>query len=88
VTVDGNPEPFSAREVDLLEILMRRSGRVVQKAFVEDHLFGLNAPAGSNAVEVAVHRLRRRLQGLDARAAVHTVKGVGYFIAESKAAAP
>jgi two-component system response regulator TctD len=85
VTVDGKPEPFSAREVDLLEILMRRSGRVVQKAFVEDHLFGLNAPAGSNAVEVAVHRLRRRLQGLDAQAAVHTVKGVGYFIAETKA---
>jgi DNA-binding response OmpR family regulator len=37
-------------------------------------------------VEVAVHRLRRRLQGLDARAAVHTVKGVGYFIAETKLA--
>ncbi len=85
VMVDGKPEPFSAREVDLLEILMRRTGRVVQKAFVEDHLFGLNAPAGSNAVEVAVHRLRRRLQGLEARAAVHTVKGVGYFIAETKA---
>jgi two-component system response regulator TctD len=56
---------------------------VVQKGFVEDHLFGLSAPVGSNAVEVAIHRLRRRLHALEARAAVHTVKGVGYFIAEA-----
>jgi two-component system response regulator TctD len=86
VLVRGQLEPFSAREVDLLELLMRRAGRVVQKGFVEDHLFGLSAPVGSNAVEVAIHRLRRRLQALDAQAAVHTVKGVGYFIAEAKGA--
>jgi len=83
VLVRGKFEPFSAREIDLLELLMRRAGRVVQKAFVEDHLFGLSAPVGSNAVEVAIHRLRRRLQTLEARVAVHTVKGVGYFIAEA-----
>ena len=80
-------KPFAVEELAArLQALMRRAGRVVQKAFVEDHLFGLNAPAGSNAVEVAVHRLRRRLQSLEARAAVHTVKGVGYFIAEAKTA--
>ena len=84
VAIAGRPEPFSAREVDILEQLMRRTGRVVQKGYVEDHLFGLNAPVGSNAVEVAIHRLRKHLQALDARAAVHTVKGVGYFIAEDK----
>ena len=84
VIVAGRPEAFSAREVDLLELLMRRAGRVVQKSFVEDHLFGLNAPVGSNALEVAIHRLRKHLQTLDARATVHTVKGVGYFIAEEK----
>jgi two-component system response regulator TctD len=84
VVVAGKPAPFSAREIDLLELLMRRAGRVVQKAFVEDHLFGLNAPVGSNAVEVAIHRLRKHLQSLEAGAAVHTVKGVGYFIAEAK----
>jgi two-component system response regulator TctD len=84
VLVAGRPEPFSAREIDLLELLMRRAGRVVQKAFVEDHLFGLNAPVGSNAVEVAIHRLRKHLQSLGSSAGVHTVKGVGYFIAEAK----
>ncbi len=39
---------------------------------------------GSNAIEVAIHRLRKHLQALDARAVVHTVKGVGYFITEEK----
>jgi DNA-binding response OmpR family regulator len=83
--VGGKPEAFSAREVDLLELLMRRVGRVVQRGFVEDHLFGLESPVGSNAIEVAIHRLRKHLQQLDARAVVHTVKGVGYFITEEKA---
>jgi DNA-binding response OmpR family regulator len=82
--VGGNPESFSAREIDLLELLMRRVGRVVQRGFVEDHLFGLESPVGSNAIEVAIHRLRKHLQALDARAVVHTVKGVGYFITEEK----
>jgi DNA-binding response OmpR family regulator len=82
--VAGKPESFSAREVDLLELLMRRVGRVVQRGYVEDHLFGLESPVGSNAIEVAIHRLRKHLQALDARAVVHTVKGVGYFITEEK----
>jgi DNA-binding response OmpR family regulator len=84
ILVAGRPETFSSREVDLLELLLRRAGRVVQKSYVEDHLFGLHTPVGSNAVEVAIHRLRKHLQTLQARVAVHTVKGVGYFIAEVK----
>jgi DNA-binding response OmpR family regulator len=83
--VDGQPQVFSARETDILELLMRRPGRVVQKSYVEDQLFGLSAPVGSNAVEVAIHRLRKHLQLLGSSAMVHTVKGVGYFIAGSKA---
>jgi two-component system response regulator TctD len=83
--VAGRPESFSAREIDLLELLMRRVGRVVQRGFVEDQLFGLESPVGSNAIEVAIHRLRKHLQLLQAHAVVHTVKGVGYFIAEDKA---
>ena len=82
--VADRPENFSARELDLLELLMRRVGRVVQRRYVEDHLFGLESPVGSNAIEVAIHRLRNHLQALDARAVVHTVKGVGYFITEEK----
>ena len=81
VMLDGAPKPFSAREIELLELLMRRPGRVIPKTYVEDQLFGLEQPIGSNAVEVSIHRLRRRLQDLGAGVTVHTVRGVGYLIA-------
>lgn len=81
--VRGEPVVFTGRELSLLELLMRRSGRVVQRQHLEDHLFGLGAEAGSNAVEVQVHRLRRRLEPLNTRTALHTVRGVGYLLAEA-----
>lgn len=84
MSVRGEPHIFSGRELDLLEILMRRSGRVVLKQHVEDHLFGLNTEIGSNAVEVQVHRLRKRLDPLQVRADIHTVRGVGYLLAETR----
>jgi DNA-binding response OmpR family regulator len=83
VFVRGEPLQFSGREVALLELLMRRSGRVLLKQHVEDHLFGLGAEVGSNAVEVQIHRLRRRLEPLKTRAVIHTVRGVGYLLSEA-----
>ncbi len=78
--IDGEPQMLSARELAVLEILMRRSGRVVSKRVVEDQIFGLSSDVGSNAVEVYVHRLRKSLQDLRAAAAIHTIRGVGYLI--------
>jgi DNA-binding response OmpR family regulator len=83
VFVRGEPLLFSGRELTLLELLMRRAGRVLLKQHLEDHLFGLGAEIGSNAVEVQVHRLRRRLEPLNTRAVIHTVRGVGYLLAET-----
>jgi DNA-binding response OmpR family regulator len=80
VFIDGAPRMLSARELAVLEILMRRSGRVVTRRMVEDQIFGLAAEAGSNAVEVYVHRLRKTLQDVGASAAIHTIRGVGYLI--------
>jgi two-component system response regulator TctD len=82
--VDDKPQVFSAREVAVLEILMRRSGRVVSKKLVEDQLFGLSIDVSSNAVEVYVHRLRKQLADSGARVQIHTIRGVGYLIAEEK----
>jgi DNA-binding response OmpR family regulator len=81
--VDDVPQVFSAREVAVLEILMRRRGRVVSKKLVEDHLFGLSADIGSNAVEVYVHRLRKQLGEAGAKVQVHTIRGVGYLLSEA-----
>jgi two-component system response regulator TctD len=80
--IEGRPQMLSARELALLEILLRRSGRVVSKRVVEDQIFGLSAEVGSNAVEVYVHRLRKSLQDLGARAVIHTIRGVGYLITD------
>ena len=63
---------------------MRSKGRVVSKKQVEDHIFGHSEEVGSNAVEVYVHRLRKQLSERGARVQVHTVRGVGYLIAEEK----
>jgi DNA-binding response OmpR family regulator len=82
--VDGKPQSFSARELALLEILIRRPGRVVPKRLVEDHLFGPSEDVRSNAVEVYMHRLRKQLADAGSTAEVHTVRGVGYILMEPR----
>ena len=84
VFVNDAPEMLSARELAVLEILMRRSGRVVPKAHVEDHLYGLSGDVRSNAVEVCIHRLRKQLADVAATIHIHTVRGVGYLISEER----
>jgi DNA-binding response OmpR family regulator len=84
VFVTGMPVSFSARETALLEILIRRPGRVVPKRVVEDQLFGLSEEVRSNAVEVNIHRLRKQLTDTGADIEVHTVRGVGYILMERK----
>ena len=82
--IDDQPQVFSAREAAVLELLMRRQGRVVPKRLVEDHLFGLADDVASNAIEVYVHRLRKQLADRGAKVQIHTMRGVGYLIAEEK----
>jgi DNA-binding response OmpR family regulator len=84
VFIQGMPVSFSARETALLEILIRRPGRVIPKRVVEDHLFGLSEEVRSNAVEVNVHRLRKQLSDTGADVEVHTVRGLGYILMERK----
>jgi DNA-binding response OmpR family regulator len=83
-SIDDQPQVLSARETAVLELLMRSKGRVVSKKQVEDHIFGHSGEVASNAVEVYVHRLRKQLSERGARVAVHTIRGVGYLIAEEK----
>jgi len=80
VTVASVPQLLSARELAVLEILMRRAGRVVSRKVLEDQLFGFASEIGSNAAEVYVHRLRRQLAAAGANVSIHTVRGVGYLI--------
>jgi DNA-binding response OmpR family regulator len=82
--VDEEPIFFSPREISVLEHLLRRSGRVVGKNLLESDLYGVSHEIGSNAVEVYVHRLRKRLAEVGASIEIHTLRGVGYVISERK----
>src|ERR1700731_1338042 len=82
--IDDQPQVLSARETAVLELLMRSKGRVVSKKQVEDHIFGLSGDVASNAVEVYINRLRKQLSEKGARVQIHTIRGVGYLIAEEK----
>jgi len=83
IIVGGSRHQISAREAIIFEALLRRCDHVVPKSILEDQLYGLSSDGSANAVEVYVHRLRRQLESLGAKAAIHTVRGVGYLIRET-----
>jgi DNA-binding response OmpR family regulator len=76
VTLRGAPVALSAREYAVLEALLQRPGVPLSRAQLEDRIYGWDDAVGSNAVEVHVHALRRKL-GADA---IRTLRGVGYVI--------
>jgi DNA-binding response OmpR family regulator len=84
VRIDATPLQLPRRECAILEHLMRRQGRVVPKAVLEEKLYGIDDELESNAVPVHVHHLRRKLQEAQATAEIHTVRGVGYLLVETK----
>lgn len=72
----GEPIQLSAHEYAVLEALLQRPGAVLSRAQLEDRLYGWDSAVESNAIEVYVHSLRRKL-GSDA---IRTLRGVGYFV--------
>jgi len=80
--IDGRPVLLSRRELTLLELLMRRQGRVVGKDALEEGLYGFEDGVDSNSVEVHVSRLRKKLAAANARPIIQTVRGVGYLLVE------
>ncbi len=82
VSVNAAAVAMSVREVALLELLMRRQGAVVPRDLLEQGLYSFEAELGSNAMEVLVHRVRRKLTDAAATTCIHTVRGVGYLLAE------
>jgi two-component system OmpR family response regulator len=78
------PVELSARELAVIELLLLKEGRVVTKQQITEHLYGWEEGSTSNAVEVFIYRLRRKLEpsGVDIR----TVRGMGYLIDKPHAA--
>lgn len=78
VKVDGQVLDLSAREIGLLEVFLLRVGRLVSKDQLVDHLCGWGEEVSSNAIEVYVHRLRKKIERGPIRIA--TVRGLGYCL--------
>ena len=85
VKIGGQLVDLSAREIGLLEIFLLRVGRLVSKDQLVDHLCGWGEEVSSNAIEVYVHRLRKKLE--DSGVRIMTVRGLGYCLENPDAVA-
>ncbi|QXX76587.1 response regulator [Methylovirgula sp. HY1] len=85
VRVAGHRIQLPRRELTLLELLMRRLGRVVPRANLENGLYSMGQEVSPNALEAAVSRLRRRLQKAGADVTLHTAHGIGYALMPTQA---
>ena len=79
VTQQGRPVALSAREFAVLEALMQRPGAVVSRQKLEESVYRWGEEVESNAIEVHLHNLRRKLGS----GAIRNVRGVGYRVAEA-----
>jgi two-component system OmpR family response regulator len=77
-TVDGAPLELPRRELALLEALLLKSGQVVSKQALFEALFDLDAEASTSAVELYVHRLRKKVE--PAGLSIRTIRGLGYLL--------
>jgi two-component system OmpR family response regulator/two-component system response regulator QseB len=80
VECSGEEVELSAKEYALLHALMQQPGRALSRAQLEQHLYSWGDEIGSNAVEVYVHHLRRKL-GTDV---IRTLRGIGYVVAKAE----
>lgn len=78
VTFNDQPVELSARELAVLELLLQRPGRVVSKEQLMEHMYGWDNDVSPNAIEVFIHRLRKRLEPCGV--GVRTVRGLGYVL--------
>jgi two-component system, OmpR family, response regulator len=78
VTVGGNSLEIPSREISVLEMLLRRSGSVVSKEQILEGLCNWDEDVSDNAIEVYIHRLRKKLG--NAGIVIRTVRGLGYLM--------
>lgn len=79
VTRDGVAVELSPKEFSILQTLMQQSGKIVPRTRLEESLYGWNESVASNAIEVHIHHIRKKL-GSDV---IETVRGVGYAMGKT-----
>ncbi|MFA5371380.1 MAG: response regulator transcription factor [Sideroxydans sp.] len=83
-TIDGEPLELTTRELSVLEALMLRTGWVVSKEQMLERIYSYAEEASSNAIEVYIHRLRKKIE--PAGVTIRTIRGLGYVIDKLKPA--
>jgi two-component system, OmpR family, response regulator len=78
VSVNGEIQEFTPREMAILEALISRVGQVVQKKRLAQQFGDWNSEVGTATIEVYIHRLRKRLTPLGVK--IHTIHGLGYLL--------
>lgn len=81
--VRNEPVELSAREIAVLELLLQRASKVVNKNQIKEHLSSWEAEISFNAIEIIVHRLRKKLD--DSGCTIRTIRGLGYILEPPKA---
>ena len=80
VWIAGRSIKIPRREIGLLELFMRRPGRVITRVALEESLFSYDDEVSSNALEVGIYRLRSHLTKAEANVAIRTDRGIGYVL--------
>jgi two-component system OmpR family response regulator len=80
VCVGGEPVELTAREYSLLEYLAMRTGEVISRTEIWEHLYDDRSSASSNVVDVYIGYLRKKLGSTDAPCPIHTRRGEGYMM--------
>ncbi len=73
---------LSAKEFALLTPLLRRQGEVLSRTLIAEHVWDMSFDSDTNVVEVAIRRLRAKVDDPFARRLIHTIRGVGYVLEE------
>ncbi|CAM3323519.1 response regulator [Cupriavidus taiwanensis] len=80
----GQLLPLTGRERAVLEVLLLRDGRAVNKGALSEKIFGIDESVNPDAIEIYVHRLRKKLDG--SGVAIVTLRGLGYLLEARPAA--
>lgn len=73
---------LTAKEFALLTLLMRRAGQVISRTVLAEQVWGMNFDSETNVVEVAIRRLRSKIDDPFEKKLLHTVRGMGYVLEE------
>ncbi|MGE8409557.1 MAG: heavy metal response regulator transcription factor [Pseudomonas sp.] len=81
----GQRLDLTAKEFALLELLLRRQGEVLPKSLIASQVWDMNFDSDTNVIEVAIRRLRLKIDDVHDNKLIHTVRGMGYVLEERPA---